>query len=143
MTEQWFIKQADQSGSITRLAEAAKSTFWGYIGCEVVKAEENKSTICLEVQPHHLNLFQLVHGGVLATMLDNAMALVVMQAFPAEKTVTAQMNVHYLKSAGLGVLTCEAELIHRSQRTFTLEGRLYGDDGELLVWGSGSYRRLS
>jgi uncharacterized protein (TIGR00369 family) len=109
----------------------------------VVKAEDNKSTICLEVQPHHLNLLQLVHGGVLASLLDNAMGLVVIQACPGEKTVTAQMNIHYLKSAGHGVLTCEAELIHRSQRTLILEGRLFGDDGELLAWGSGSYRRLS
>ncbi|CAH1217708.1 hypothetical protein PAECIP111893_04295 [Paenibacillus plantiphilus] len=142
MTEQWFKSQVDQSGSLMRLGEDAKSTFWGFVGCEAVRAEKGKAVICLEVQPHHLNLFGLVHGGVIATLIDNAMGLVVVQACPDEKTVTAQMNINYLKSESKGVVTCEAELIHRSHRTLTLQSSVFGDDGELLAWGSGSFRRV-
>lgn len=142
MKEQWFKEQADQSGSLTRLGEDAKTTFWGYVGCEVVRAEKGRAVICMEVHPHHLNLFGLVHGGVIATLIDNAMGLVVVQSCPDEKTVTAQMNIHYLKSESKGVLTCEAELIHSSRRTLTLQSSVLGDDGELLAWGSGSFRRV-
>ncbi|MFC5649768.1 PaaI family thioesterase [Paenibacillus solisilvae] len=141
MTEERSNRQMNsQAEALLQLAEAAKSTFWGYLGCEIVHLEQEKVTISLDAQPHHLNLLNLIHGGVLASLLDNAMGLVVLQLCPDEKTVTAYMNIHYLKSSGVGILTCDAELIHRSKRTLTTQSRIYGDDGELLAWGSGSYR---
>jgi uncharacterized protein (TIGR00369 family) len=143
MTDDRFIPKGEQPGSLSRLAEAAKSTFWGHVGCEVVRAEAGKTVISLHVQPHHLNLMGIVHGGVVTTLLDNAMGLAVMLLHPSGKTVTAQMNVHFLKSASGGMLTCEADLIHESRRTLTLQGRVIDEDGELLAWGSGSFRRVT
>jgi uncharacterized protein (TIGR00369 family) len=142
MTDERFIPHADQSGNFARLAEAAKSTFWGHLGCEVVRVENSKTVICLDIEKHHLNLLGIVHGGVIVSLLDNAMGLAVMQECPADQTVTAQMNIYYLKSARSGQLTCEAGMIHRSKRTLTLQARVFGNEGELLAWGSGSFRLL-
>ena len=144
MTEEWSNQQRrSHSEALSKLAEAAKSTFWGHLGCEVVHLDEGKVTISLEAKPHHLNLLKLIHGGVLASLLDNAMGLVALQVCPEEKTVTAYMNIHYLKSSGAGVVTCDAELVHRSKRTLTIQSCIYDDTGELLALGSGSYRLVN
>ena len=140
MDEKGFLQQADDAGQLTRLAERAQGTFWGLLGCEVVQADGRTATICLDIVPSHLNLLGIVHGGVLMSLMDNAMGLVVMLGETNEKTVTATMNTHFLASSRGGLLLCEAELLHRTGRTLTLEVRVKDEEGKLLAWGSGSYR---
>ncbi|WP_308637758.1 PaaI family thioesterase [Paenibacillus silvisoli] len=136
-------RRSDAFAELMALAEAAKPTFWGFLGCELAHAERGKAIVSLEVRPEHLNLARIVHGGVLASLLDNAMGLVVILECPGEKTVTTQLNVHYLQSAGLGEIRCEALLIHKSRRTLTMQGRIVDNKGELLAWGSGTFRRVT
>lgn len=140
MDENGFKQQADDAGQLTRLAERAQKTFWGLLGCEVVQADGRKATICLDVVPKHLNLLGIVHGGVLMSLMDNAMGLNVMMAETNGKAVTATMNTHFLASSKGGLLLCESEMLHRTSRTLTLEARVKDEDGKLLAWGSGSYR---
>jgi uncharacterized protein (TIGR00369 family) len=140
LDEDWFKQQADQAGHLTRLAERAQATFWGVLGCEVVQASGNKATICLDATERHLNLLGIVHGGVLMSLLDNAMGLVVMLAMPDERTVTANLNTQFLASSKGGVIVCEAELVHRTRRTLTLQAQVKDEGGKLLGLGMGTYR---
>lgn len=142
MGDDWLLRQADDAGQLTRLAERAQGTFWGLLGCEVVQADGRKAAICLDVVHAHLNLLGIVHGGVLMSLMDNAMGLVVMLAESGQKTVTATMNTHFLASAKGGLLLCEAQLLHRTSRTLTLQTEVKDEEGKLLAWGSGSYRLL-
>lgn len=142
MDEEWFVQQADQAGHLTRLAERAQETFWGLLGCEVVQANSSKATICLDAKEPHLNLLGIVHGGVLMSLLDNAMGLVVMLASANERMVTANMNTQFLASSKGGLLHCEAELVHRTDRTLTLQAQVKDESGKLLAWGSGAYRLI-
>ncbi|MGG1633956.1 PaaI family thioesterase [Paenibacillus sp. NRS-1760] len=140
MDEDWFVQQADQAGHLTRLAERAQATFWGLLGCEIVQANASKAAICLDATERHLNLLNIVHGGVLMSLMDNAMGLVVMLAAPEKSAVTANLNTQFLASAKGGVLLCEAELVHRTERTLTLQAQVKDDVGKLLVCGIGAYR---
>nr|WP_243865334.1 PaaI family thioesterase [Paenibacillus lupini] len=127
---------------MARLEELARGTFWSELGCEVVYANAEKAAIRLHAEQRHLNLIGIVHGGVLMSMLDNAMGLVVMVAC-REKTVTAQLNTHFLESSRSGILVCEAEIIHRIGRTITLQATVKDEDEKFIAWGSGSYRIVS
>lgn len=140
MDEEYFVQEADQAGHLTRLAERAQSTFWGSLGCEVVQANAGKATICLDATGRHLNLIGIVHGGVLMSLLDNAMGLAVMLAVPDERAVTANLNTQFLASSKGGLLICEAELLHRTDRTLTLQAQVKDDGGKLLGLGIGAYR---
>ncbi|QHT59232.1 PaaI family thioesterase [Paenibacillus lycopersici] len=143
MTDERKDRPRDAKQELAALEAAARPTFWGFLGCELVAAEEGRAAIALQVRPEHLNLAGIVHGGVLASLLDNAMGLVAILACPGDKTVTSGLNVHYLASSSEGLLTCEAALVFRSRRTLTLEGRITDNKGELLVWGSGTFRRVT
>ncbi|RCW47811.1 PaaI family thioesterase [Paenibacillus prosopidis] len=142
MDEERFVQQADQAEHLARLSERAEATFWGLLGCQVVQANPSKVTICLDAAEPHMNLLGIVHGGVLMSLLDNAMGLVVMLASANERMVTANMNTQFLASSKGGMLFCEAELMHRTDRTLTLQARVKDESGKLLAWGSGAYRLI-
>ncbi|MFF2483131.1 PaaI family thioesterase [Paenibacillus sp. NPDC058071] len=128
---------------LERLSEEAQASFWGDLGCEVIRAEAGRAVIGLMAERRHMNLIGIVHGGVLMSMLDNAMGLAVMLSCTEEKTVTAHMNTHFLENAKSGRIICEAEIMHRIGRTITLQASVKDEEGRLIAWGSGAYRILS
>ncbi|MFC4098627.1 PaaI family thioesterase [Paenibacillus xanthanilyticus] len=136
-------KHGMRSDSVFRLVAPEGVDFGGGLRCGLIRAESGKAGLCLAIGPEHLNLYGIVHGGVLATFMDNTMGMAAMLACPGEKVVTAQLNIHYLQSASGGVLTCQAELIHRAGRTLTLEGHVYAEDGQRLAWGGASFRKVT
>ncbi|MEK3883411.1 PaaI family thioesterase [Paenibacillus sp. PL2-23] len=140
MDEKGLGSSAQEAGELARLAERAEGTFWGLLGCEVVQADVSRTIISIDITPSHLNLLGIVHGGVMMSLMDNAMGLHVMLAETKGSTVTATMNTHFLASSRGGKLLCESELLHRTGRTITLEARVRDEDGKLLALGSGSYR---
>jgi uncharacterized protein (TIGR00369 family) len=125
-----------------RLSEAAEPTFWGYLGCRFVSADEQagRVVISLDVKPHHLNVLGIIHGGVLSTLLDNAMGLAVMMVRPDDKVVTTNLNVHFVSSLREGTLLVTAEVVHQSRRMITATGMIHGDGGQLTAMGTGSFR---
>ncbi|KIL40192.1 thioesterase [Gordoniibacillus kamchatkensis] len=127
---------------MNRLSAAAEQTFWGYLGCRIVSADERagRIVISLDVKPHHLNLLGIIHGGVLSSLLDNAMGLAVMLARPEEKAVTTNLNVHFVSSLREGTLLVTAEVVHQSRRMITCTGSIHGDGGQLTAMGTGSFR---
>lgn len=134
-------RQRDESSSfVAGLGERAQHTFWGDLGCEVVHADAEKAVISLNAERRHLNLLGIVHGGVLMSMMDNAMGLAVMLAYRDEKTVTANMNTHFLENTKTGLIYCEGSIMHRIGRTITLQASITNEEGRLIAWGSGAYR---
>ncbi len=81
---------------IKKLSEAAKHTFWDYLGCSLESLSDNKVVVTLDIKPHHLNLMGIVHGGVTSSLLDNAMGIAVMAARPNDQCVTTNLNVHFV-----------------------------------------------
>ncbi|WP_367649527.1 PaaI family thioesterase [Paenibacillus sp. NEAU-GSW1] len=130
----------DASSFIAGLGEQAQQTFWGDLGCEVVRADGQKAVISLKAEQRHLNLLGIVHGGVLMSLIDNAMGLAVMLAYRDQKTVTANMNTHFLENTKKGTLYCEGSIMHRIGRTITLQASVTNEEGRLIAWGSGAYR---
>jgi uncharacterized protein (TIGR00369 family) len=125
---------------IERLTEAAQGTFWSYMGCQLESIEENRVVISLNAEAHHLNLIGIVHGGVLSSLLDNAMGIAVMAARPEEKTVTTNLNVHFVAPLKEGKLLVTAEILYQSRKMITTQGRVTDADGSLGTIGTGTFR---
>jgi len=125
---------------LQQLVQAASGTFWEYLGCELVCLEERRVVVGLKAERHHLNLIGLVNGGVLSSLLDNAMGIMVMLARPGEKVVTTNLNVHFVAPLYEGQLLVTAELLHQSRKMITALGRVSDGAGRLGTMGSGSFR---
>jgi uncharacterized protein (TIGR00369 family) len=97
------------------------------LGIQPVDAEAGRVTFELEIGEYHLNPFGIVHGGILAALLDTAMGCAVHSLLPAAVGyVTGEMNVRFLRPAlpTGGPLTCTGEVVSRGRTTMVTSGRI-------------------
>lgn len=125
-------------------AEDLEHSFWGWLGCELESIEEGRVTLTLKPEQKHLNVIDIVHGGVITSMMDTAMGIASMVAFPGEQMVTANLNMHFLAPLRKGSkVTTIGEVIHRSRKSVTTSGRTYNDACELCAAASATFRVVS
>lgn len=132
--------EEEREAYIQAMTKAAEPTFWGYLGGKMESASEEEVVVTLEAQPHHLNMMGIVHGGVLSSLMDNAMGIAVMLKRPGESTVTSNLNVHFVMPAKEGKLTVRACIVHETRRSVTTESRITDGNGELVAISTGSFR---
>lgn len=125
-----------------RWVQASKGTFWEHLGCEIISASLKQVVIHVRIEKHHLNLIGILHGGVHASMLDSAMGLMAMLPRPTVDVVTVNLNVNYVASIGEGSVIVTAEPVHSSRKLVTMQAYARRDSGELLAFGTGTFRVL-
>ena len=114
-------------------------TFSKHIGAKVEEVEPGRSVLYIDVEDIHLNGTGTLHGGVYASLIDNAMGLSVL-ALVGVRTATIEMNVHFLGAVNEGRITCRSEVVHRTRRTATAEAKVYDADDNLVAMGTGAFR---
>src|ERR687894_1356257 len=102
---------------LTRLAQYfdEKVTFSRYIGSKVEEVEPGKAVCHLDVESIHRNGNGTLHGGVYASLIDNAMGLSV-AALVGLRTATIALDVHFLGAVREGSIRCSSEVVHRTRR---------------------------
>ena len=104
-------------------------------------AEVGEGRAVFEVVPgeKHYNPIGVVHGGLLATLLDSAMGCAVQSLQPAGTGyTTVELHVNLVRAVGAdtGRLRAEAETIHRGSRVATAQGRVVDAAGRLYAHGT-------
>ncbi len=130
----------DPSSDIQRLEESSRGTFWDHLGAKLESLSPEGVVVTLDIQPHHLNLIGILHGGVHATLIDSAMGLAAMARKPGESVVTTNLYLHYLAPVNLGTLRVTAEVVHSSRKMVTTQARAYNESGDLCALGTGTFR---
>lgn len=88
--------------------------------------------------PAHEGWPGVVHGGLLSTVLDEAMAHAVLAA--GLKAMTAELRVRFREPAPSGrVLTVRARVVQRARRLVEAEASITGADGEEYAHGWGRF----
>ena len=76
----------------------------------------------------------VVHGGVVAAMLDEVTGRVHMGGYPPRFMFTARLDIHYRKNVPIGKpLRIIGHAGKSRERTATATGQIFGPDGELLA----------
>lgn len=79
-----------------------------------------------------------IHGGILATLLDEVMAWAP-SSFDSW-AVTAEMNIRYRSPANPGEsLTAEARVLRRRRRIYEVYGEVRGEDGRMVAEADGRF----
>jgi uncharacterized protein (TIGR00369 family) len=99
-----------------RIEEMLKGNIWKDFGIKVIDAAEGETVIQLPIKEELTQFYGNVHGGILATVADMAMALAV-NTLVAENefTVTAEMKINYLRPASGKYLTAKGKVIKRGR----------------------------
>ncbi len=106
------------------------------LGIEPVEAEPGRVTFRLDLGEWHLNPFGIVHGGVLAALMDTAMGCAVHSLLPpAVGYVTGELNVRFLRPALLtgGPLACTGEVVHQGKSTMVASARVTDADDRVIA----------
>ena len=113
--------------------------FSNHIKVKVGEVDSGYAVLYIDADEIHFNGNGTLHGGVYTSLIDNAMGLSV-SSLVGLCTATTQMNVHFLGAVREGRITCRSEVLHRTRRTATAEGRVYDEEGNLVAVGTGAFR---
>lgn len=73
----------------------------------------------------HLNPAGVVHGGLLATLIDHALSVIAWQAAGRAPCVTVQLDTHFLGSVSPGVLIeARGRVVRRTKHLLFMQGVL-------------------
>jgi uncharacterized protein (TIGR00369 family) len=115
-------------------------------GFRFVAWAPDRAVLALEIEPRHLNRSGVLHGGVLAALLDAAGGFC--GVYPVgegrvRRCVTVSMTTNYLGQTKGGTVTCTARLAGGGRTIFTATAEARGADGTLLAIAQGTYRYIA
>jgi uncharacterized protein (TIGR00369 family) len=88
----------------------------------------------------------VLHGGIQATLLDEALGVAAHTFFNGEKSgalVTAEFGLRYRRSVPLGdPVIVQGELLRAEGRDFHVEGRIESESGEVLTLAEARWRLI-
>ena len=111
------------------------------MGAEVSSVEEGRATVSLQAEEWHLNPSGAVHGGVISTLIDAAMAEALnTMTEEGEQPLTIQIAVNYMRPGKQGTLTSTAQVRKGGQQVTIVEAELLQEeDDEVVALATGTY----
>lgn len=126
------------------IAETGAQRLIGYV--LDVGGGDGRARCRLELTGNHLNRHGALHGGLSATLLDNAMgATASLTVDPGGRApfLTVALNVQYLAAAELGAtVTATGRVTGGGRSLLFLEGALHDDAGRLIATATGVFKRV-
>ncbi len=110
---------------------------WRTLGYRGVEQGDGRSVIEWEAAPDycfHSPSGPIVHGGLVATLLDTAMGGACWTLMTSDEDfLTADLRVEFMRSARPGTLRAEGRVVQRNRRVVFCAAELFDPDGTLLA----------
>ncbi len=105
----------------------------------LVHVEPGTATISMPVNPErHTNLYQVAHGGALASLADTVMGVACGSV--GRRVVTLELNMNFIKAADADtIVTGVGRVIHNGRNTLVVECEISSSEGVLLLKARGTF----
>ncbi|WP_417530798.1 PaaI family thioesterase [Marinobacter lipolyticus] len=117
--------------------------FHNLLGYRQVSWEESEAVIELDLQPRHLNLGGVIHGGVLTSLLDIVLAEAGTYCpYPGRmrKAITLSLTTTFTGQCSGGTIRVTGRKRAGGTRIFNSTGEVHDDKGNLLAIAEGTFR---
>jgi uncharacterized protein (TIGR00369 family) len=120
--------------------------FGDFVGYRVARWEPGICAVQLAAKARHVNIHDIVHGGVVTTIMDKAGGLCGLQREGEDgdggrSSLTISMTVNFLASAGPGaILTATARKRGGGRQIFFCSIEVADETGRLIALGDGAYK---
>lgn len=123
---------------IQALADSVLSApFPHLLGMQLGSIDLDGATILLDVDRRHHQPFGIVHGGVLATLIDTATFWSAFLRLPEDAgLVNIDLKLNYLQTVRTGRLTAAGRCIRPGNTISYAEANVYDEQGALLAHGT-------
>ena len=114
---------------------------WTHLGIRVVARDEGSAIVEMTPTEDLANAAGYVHGGMISTLADIAMAVSVRTMVPAGvRVVSFDLKLTFISAAKLGEpLRAVGRVIHAGGRTAVADCRVEGPGGKLVATASGTF----
>lgn len=119
------------------------SPYPSHMSMRLAAIHMDRADIELDAGPCHLQPYGIVHGGVLATLIDTATFWAVfMRVDEGDGLVNIDLKLNYLKSVVSGRLKAEGRAIRSGNSISYAEARVTDAAGDLIAHGTSTLMTL-
>jgi len=101
-----------------------RSKYWLHLGMRMTRQAPGEAEVTLDIGPEHTQALGVVHGGVIASMADAAMAVAFSQLAPGEGMSTIDLSVRFMRPAVSGRLVATGRVVHTTRSLYFAEARV-------------------
>jgi uncharacterized protein (TIGR00369 family) len=135
--------EPEQSPTDPPSAESPRdhSPYWQLLGIEPVEVDHGQASARIKIEHRHLRTLGLMHGGVLASLMDSSLGLAAWSAAPPDHTpMTIQLNVNFVKAVPLGeTVTAASRMQHLGRHTAVGHAEARMSNGQLVGTASATF----
>ncbi len=121
--------------------------FAGVVGYELSDWTEDRAVVTLQIDDRHMNRSGILHGGVMATLIDSACGFAGCYRAPPQakrRAMTLSLHSQFLGAVLPGAtLTAEATKTGGGKQIFFSSCEVRDQDGNLVGRGDGTFRYRS
>jgi len=109
------------------------------IGLIVEEQRAGFSQCTLQVEEHHRNPHDVVHGAVMFALADTGMGVALYPTLAEDEIcATIEVKINYFKPVASGLIRCVTELVSRGRTIANLDSRIFSGD-TLIAQANGNY----
>ncbi len=113
------------------------------LGMKVVALAEGYARVTISVDQRLDSRNQVLHGGVLSSLADSAVAMAVFTIIkPTQKPVTIELNINYLKPLQGEQAIAEARIISKGRTIIVGDVDITDDTGRMIAKSRATYAVL-
>lgn len=132
-----------QGNNTSESISSLTSKFLDLLGIRLVSVTEGQAVMEMTIEPKHLNRSGYLHGGVLATLVDNAGGLA--GCYNSDKSsvrraVTVSLTTSFIAPISCGVVRAIAKKRSAGGNIFVSTVEVFNSTDQLLALGEGSYK---
>ena len=118
--------------------DKSKPLFEHFLKPELVSLNEGEAVITMYIENQHLNIGRMIHGGILASVVDIAMGVACISY--QKSVVTSEMNITYIRNIDSGnTIKAVAKVINNGKTLMRTICSIYDEDDRLLTSATATY----
>ena len=132
------------------LAEAQQFPFFNLIGLEILAIEPGRSTTRIAWRPDLVQPAGLIHGGIIASLIDTGTAHALLLCDEIRDTlraggslVTIDLRVKYLRPVSAGTITCVSRVTRMGRQIIHMEAVVTNEAAKEVARGDATYTTVT
>jgi uncharacterized protein (TIGR00369 family) len=113
------------------------------LGVELDAIDRGTATLGLTIRQELTQNHGVVHGGVVASLIDTATAFAIISLLaPREKVTTVDLTISYLRPLTSGRVTALARVVRSGRRILVVSADVLDGDGKLAATALSTYIKV-
>jgi uncharacterized protein (TIGR00369 family) len=113
------------------------------LGLELDEVGSGMATLGLNIRPELKQNQGVVHGGVIASLIDTATAFAILSRLETgERVTTVDLTISYLRPITGGRIRAVAKVLRAGRRLFVVSAEVFDQDEKLTTTALSTYIRL-